>query len=152
LSTVDKRWGNAYLTEEFFEGLANELRDHVVYVVAKRAGEIVGAALNLWSGDTLYGRIWGARDDSPFLHFECCYYAAIDFAIEHKIAKVEAGAQGRHKLMRGYEPVATWSAHAIEDMAFRNAVARFLAQERRSMTRELEECRALLPYRQSGDS
>jgi predicted N-acyltransferase len=152
LATVDKRWGTAYLTEAFFTRLASDLRQHVVYVVARKDGEIVGAALNLWSDDALYGRIWGALDDSPFLHFECCYYAAIEFAIRHGIARVEAGAQGRHKLLRGYEPVPTWSAHSIREPAFRNAVQRFLRSERRAMAAELESCRALLPYRREGEA
>ena len=152
VATVDKRWGNAYLTEGFFAGLATELRDHVVYVVAKRRGEIVAAALNLWGEHALYGRIWGALDDSPFLHFECCYYAAIEFAILNGIARVEAGAQGRHKLLRGYEPVPTWSAHSIREPAFKSAVRRFLRQERSTMAAELENCRALLPYRREGEA
>ena len=150
-STVDKRWGNTYLSRAFFTGLARELRQHVVYVVARKEGEIVGAALNLWSDDALFGRIWGALDDSPFLHFECCYYAAIEFAIAHGISRVEAGAQGRHKLLRGYEPVPTWSAHSIRDPSFRNAVQRFLRAERRAMAQELEDARAFLPYHRDGE-
>jgi uncharacterized protein len=151
LATVDKRWGSAYLSRAFFAGLAGELREHVVYVVARKAGEIVGAALNLWGGDALYGRIWGCLEDYRFLHFECCYYAAIEFAIAHGIGRVEAGAQGTHKLLRGYEPVPTWSAHAIPEPSFNRAVARFLRQERAAMAHEIEAKRELLPYRR-GDS
>jgi predicted N-acyltransferase len=147
LATVDKRWGSAYLTEAFFAGLGRNLGQHVVYVVARHAGKVVGAALNLWGGGALYGRIWGSLEEFPFLHFECCYYAAIEFAIRHGIERVEAGAQGPHKILRGYEPVPTWSAHAIRDTGFRNAVARFLKQERSAMARDIEEKRGLLPYR-----
>lgn len=151
LSTVDKRWGQAYLTKRFFRGLATDLRHQVVYVVARKDGEIVGAALNLWGGDTLYGRIWGCLEDYRFLHFECCYYAAIEFAIRHGIERVEAGAQGQHKLMRGYEPVPTYSAHMIADPGFRGAVERFLAEERRSMAEQIESARELLPFRRSDE-
>jgi len=94
-----------------------------------------------------YGRVWGALDEYRFLHFECCYYAAIEFAIGHGIARVEAGAQGQHKLLRGYEPVPTWSAHRIREPSFERAVARFLAQERRAKDEEIEASRSLLPYR-----
>jgi hypothetical protein len=146
-ATVDKRWGTAYLTRRFFAGLGDRLADRVVYVIARKDGVIVGAALNLWGGDALYGRVWGCLEDYRFLHFECCYYTAIEFAIAHGIARVEAGAQGTHKLLRGYEPVATWSAHTLRDPSFRDAVARFLAQERRQMAAEVAAAREALPYR-----
>ncbi|SNB79186.1 hypothetical protein SAMN07250955_12045 [Arboricoccus pini] len=152
LSTIDKRWGQAYLTRRFFRGLADGLRQRVVYVVARKEGQIVGAALNLWGGDTLYGRLWGCLEDYRFLHFECCYYAAIEFAIAHKIARVEAGAQGQHKLMRGYEPVPTFSAHYLREPAFRSAVERFLKEERTAMDEQIEASRELLPFRRPNEA
>lgn len=148
-ATVDKRWGSAYLTRRFFERLGRELRDRVVYVVAVKDGETVAAALNLWAGDTLYGRLWGCLESYRFLHFECCYYAAIDFAIARGLARVEAGAQGTHKLLRGYEPVWTRSAHWIGDRRFRAAVERFLVEEHRQLEEQLLELGQMLPYRQA---
>lgn len=146
LATVDKRWGNAYLTAAFFEGLW-AMREHLVLVVARERGRVVAGALNLLSGDTLYGRLWGSTEEHRFLHFECCYYAAIELAIARGLARVEAGAQGQHKLQRGYEPVLTHSAHWIADPGFERAVARFLSRERRQMAVQMEALRALLPYR-----
>lgn len=147
LATVDRRWGNAYLTEAFFAGLADRLAERVVMVVARAEGRLVAAALNLLGGDTLYGRLWGAIDAYRFLHFECCYYRALEFAIDRGLARVEAGAQGPHKLLRGYEPVWTWSAHRLADPALATAVARFLDQESRRLEREMALLRAALPYR-----
>lgn len=146
LATVEKRWGAAYLTRDFFRALAGPLRERVVLVSAYRRGELVAVALNLLGSDTLYGRLWGALEDYRFLHFECCYYRSIEFAIARGLARVEAGAQGTHKLLRGYEPVWTWSAHRFRDAAFAGAVERFLAREARSLERKLAELRELLPY------
>ena len=149
LATVDKRWGNAYLSRDFFRRLGRDgLRDRVVLVVARHQGRMVGAALNLRGADTLYGRQWGCLEEFKFLHFEACYYQAIEFAIRHGLARVEAGAQGIHKLHRGYEPVWTHSAHLIADPGFSDAVARFLASERMSQEAEMAELAAALPYRQ----
>ena len=147
LATVDKRWGNAYLSRDFFRRLGRELKDRVVLVVARHEGRMVGAALNLLGADTLYGRQWGCLEEFRFLHFEACYYQAIEFAIRHGLARVEAGAQGSHKLHRGYEPVLTYSAHHIPHPGFHAAVARFLEQEREEMADQLVELRDLLPYR-----
>lgn len=149
LETVDKRWGNAYLSKRFFRRLGETMPERVVLVMARHRGRYIAGALNLRGADTLYGRIWGARREFEFLHFEACYYQAIDFAIRHGLARVEAGAQGQHKLQRGYEPVSTYSAHWIRDPGLRDAVERFLAQERREMAAEIEALRDLLPYRQS---
>jgi hypothetical protein len=146
-STVDKRWGKAYLSKRFFQLLGATMPERVVLVMARHGGRCVAGALNLVGDDTLYGRIWGCQQEFEFLHFEACYYRAIDFAIERGLARVEAGAQGQHKLQRGYEPVPTYSAHWIRDPGFRDAVERFLAQERREMAVEIEELRELLPYR-----
>jgi predicted N-acyltransferase len=149
LSTVDKRWGSAYLTKRFFRQLSARMPERVVLIMARHGGRYVAGALNLLGADTLYGRIWGCRQEFDFLHFEACYYAAIDFAIQNGLTRVEAGAQGRHKLQRGYEPVPTWSAHWIRDPGLRGAVERFLVQERRAVAAEAEELRELLPYRQA---
>jgi predicted N-acyltransferase len=146
-NTVDKRWGSAYLRKRFFYRLGETLAERVVLVMARHGGRYVGGALNLMGDDTLYGRIWGCRKEFEFLHFEACYYQAIEFAIGRGLARVEAGAQGPHKLQRGYEPVPTYSAHWIRDAGFRDAVERFLVEERREMTCELERLRELLPYR-----
>lgn len=146
VATVDKRWGSAYLTRDFFRRLATDFAERIVLVTARQHGELVGAALNLKSGDTLYGRLWGCRREFDFLHFEACYYRAIDYAIQHGLARVEAGAQGMHKLQRGYEPVVTRSAHYIRDPGLAAPVKRFLAQERRSLAAEMAELRRLLPF------
>ena len=147
-STVDKRWGSAYLSKRFFARLGETMPERVVLMMASHGGRYVAGALNLMGADTLYGRVWGCRREFEFLHFEACYYQAIEFAIELGLARVEAGAQGPHKLQRGYEPVPTYSAHWIRDAGFRDAVERFLAQERVEMACELEQLRELLPYRQ----
>jgi uncharacterized protein len=147
-STVDKRWGSAYLTKRFFARLGETMPERVVLMMARHQGRYVAGALNLLGADTLYGRVWGCRREFEFLHFEACYYQAIEFAIGRGLARVEAGAQGGHKLQRGYEPVPTYSAHWIRDPGFRDAVARFLAQERREMTSEMGHLCELLPYRQ----
>ena len=147
-ATVDKRWGGAYLTRDFFSRLGATMADRVVLVMARHGGRYVAGALNLLGNDTLYGRTWGCREDFRFLHFEACYYAAIDFAIQHGLKRVEAGAQGPHKLQRGYAPVATYSAHHIRDPGFERAVARFLEAERREMAERTDVLAELLPYRQ----
>jgi predicted N-acyltransferase len=146
LATVDKRWGSAYLTRDFFRRLGQSFAERIVLVTARQDGELVAGALNLRSGDTLYGRLWGSLASFDFLHFEACYYRAIDFAIEHGLARVEAGAQGMHKLQRGYEPVLTRSAHYIRDPGLAEPVRRFLQQERRSLEHEMQELRSLLPF------
>jgi predicted N-acyltransferase len=149
LKTVDKRWGSAYLTKRFFRRLGEVMPERVVLIMVRHEGRHVAGALNLVGSDTLYGRVWGCRREFDFLHFEACYYQAIDYAIAHGLARVEAGAQGMHKLQRGYEPVATHSAHWIRDAGFRDAVEHFLRQERLQTAAELEELRSLLPYRQA---
>ena len=148
LSTVDRKWGSAYLTRRFFQLLGDRLGDRVVLVVAERDGEPVAGALNLRGADTLYGRNWGASEDYKFLHFEACYYRAIDFAITHGLKRVEAGAQGTHKIQRGYLPQRTFSAHWIRDRSFSDAVERFLAQERRAIEDEIASLAELSPFKQ----
>jgi predicted N-acyltransferase len=149
-ATVDKRWGNAYLTRDFFRRLGSDLKDRVVLMVARHEGRMVGAALNLLGNGTLYGRQWGCSEEFSFLHFEACYYQAIEFAIRHGLKRVEAGAQGIHKLHRGYAPAWTYSAHYIPHPGFHDAVASFLAAERRGQEDEMAELAELLPYRSEG--
>ncbi len=149
-STVDRKWGQAYLRRDFFTLLGERLGDAVVLVMGEdeTSGALVCGALNLRGGDTLYGRNWGALGDYRFLHFEACYYRAIDYAIAHGLRWVEAGAQGEHKVQRGYLPRATWSAHWIADAGFRGAVARFLDQEKEMMEADMADIAACGPYRQ----
>ena len=147
LATVDKRWGHAYLTRDFFRALGREMSEVVVLVCVYRSQEMVAAALNLRDEKALYGRVWGTLEDHPFLHFETCYYRAVDFAIAHGIERVEAGAQGPHKLQRGYEPIITHSAHWIRDPGLRQPVRRFVEAERAETARQLHEMREQLPYR-----
>ena len=151
LATVDRKWGGAYLTREFFELLPARLGDRIVLVVAERDGRTIAGALNLRGSDTLYGRNWGADGDYPFLHFEACYYRAIDFAIEHGLARVEAGAQGHHKIQRGYLPSETYSAHWIRDRGLRKAIDHFLERERPAMRAEMAELATLSPFRRGGE-
>ncbi|WP_041793996.1 GNAT family N-acetyltransferase [Pararhodospirillum photometricum] len=131
--TVDRKWGGAYLTRDFFLRLGATMGDRVVLVMGEEDrpnGALVCGALNLVGGDTLYGRTWGAAGDARFLHFEACYYRALDYAIAHGLNRVEAGAQGEHKISRGYRPRATWSAHWLADPALGRAVAEFITHER----------------------
>ncbi|MCQ4161175.1 GNAT family N-acetyltransferase [Roseomonas sp. GC11] len=152
LDTVDRKWGSAYLTGSFWPLLAERLGDRVVLMVAEQAGEPVAGALNLMGRDTLYGRNWGAAVEAPFLHFELCYYQAIDFAIAHGLKRVEAGAQGQHKIQRGYLPVPTYSAHWIEHRGLRRAVADFLAAERPAILADMAALAEASPFRQGEDA
>lgn len=130
MNTADRKWGQAYLTRSFFSLLGERCADDVVMVMCFEHGQPVAGALNLRGGDTLYGRNWGCLDDHKFLHFEACYYQAIDYAIAHGLQRVEAGAQGSHKVQRGYLPSATFSLHWIADPGLRKPVANFVRQER----------------------
>ena len=149
-STVDRKWGSAYLTRSFFPMLSERLGDRVVLMLAEHGGSAVAGALNLMGSDALYGRNWGCRGDWPFLHFELCYYRAIEFAIEHGLARVEAGAQGEHKIQRGYLPKPTYSAHWIAHPGLRRAIAGFLEQERGAMVQEMAALAEASPYRRDG--
>ena len=147
-ATTDKRWGSPYLTAQFFTELGANMPENIVLMTATKDGETVAAALNLRDEVALYGRVWGCLDAYKFLHFETCYYQAIEFAIKHGIAKVEAGAQGMQtKVPRGYEPTTTLSAHFIRDPGLREPVRRFLSQEKRQMAMEKEMVAELLPFR-----
>lgn len=145
--TGARKWGRPYLTREFFSLLGAAMGESVLLVLALRDGRPVAGALNMIGADALYGRYWGCVEDVPFLHFELCYYQAIDFAIEHGLARVEAGAQGEHKLARGYGPVPTWSAHYIRDAGFREAVSNFLERERRAVEQEIAFLGEMTPFR-----
>ena len=135
------------MTRSFFDLIAKSMGDDIVLFLAIRDGLPVAGALNLLGPDCLYGRYWGCIEDIPFLHFELCYYQAVDFAIAHGLSRVEAGAQGEHKLARGYLPVTTWSAHYIADPGFRSAVGDFLERERRAVEREQEFLGELGPFK-----
>ncbi len=145
--TAERKRSHPYLTQEFFFQLGETMAANVVLVMADAAGRFVGGALNLLAADTLYGRYWGSTEAYKFLHFEVCYYQAIDFAIEHRLERVEAGAQGPHKLQRGYLPRRTYSAHWIRDAALREAVGRYLEAERAAIETETRMLTARSPFR-----
>jgi predicted N-acyltransferase len=153
LSTVDRKWGSAYLRRPFFDLLGQVMAENVVLVMGEEeaTGDLVCGALNLRGGDTLYGRNWGADGDWKFLHFEACYYRAMDYAIAHGLRWVEAGAQGEHKVQRGYLPRTTYSAHYLADPGFKQAVADFLEQETQAVIEDMEALRACGPYRTESD-
>jgi uncharacterized protein len=147
LATSDRKWGQAYLNRKFFEMIGERMPDNIVLVMAQRGGKYVAGALNLLGKHTIYGRNWGSYGDYKFLHFECCYYRAIEFAITRGLRSVEAGAQGPHKLQRGYLPVPTYSAHWIPDPGFRRAVAQFVAREREMVERKIDALSEYSPFR-----
>jgi hypothetical protein len=150
-STVDRKWGSAYLTRSFFSLLGQRLGDKVVLMYAENGGKPVAGALNLAGDEALYGRNWGCRGDWPFLHFELCYYRAIDWAIEHGLKRVEAGAQGRHKIQRGYLPKPTYSAHWITHAGLRRGVANFLQEERAGILADMAALAEDSPFRKGDD-
>ena len=147
--TGSRKWGRPYLTREFFDLLGERLGDAVLLFLACRGSRPIAGALNLIGPDALYGRYWGCTEELPFLHFELSYYQAIEWAIDHGLPSVQAGAQGEHKIGRGYEPVITRSAHFIPNPSFRDAVAEFLENERSAVAAEIEWLRQDLPYRSS---
>ncbi|MEQ9560475.1 MAG: GNAT family N-acetyltransferase [Rhodospirillales bacterium] len=149
MDTSDKKWGQAYLTRRFFSLLGERLGRAVVLIMVEKDGRPVAGALNLRGRDTLYGRNWGCVADYKFLHFEACYYQAIDYAIANGLKWVEAGAQGPHKVQRGYLPRRTFSAHWIADQGFRNAVSDFLKDESRGIEREMSAYGTFSPFRKS---
>lgn len=149
MATADRKWGRPYLNRDFFARLHETLRDRVALVMGRHEGAWVAGALNLVGADALHGRNWGATADFKHLHFEACYYRAIDYAIAHGIARVEAGAQGEHKLQRGYLPTRTSSAHWIRDEGFRAAVDDFLVRETRAVDDAIAEYSTHSPFRQA---
>jgi predicted N-acyltransferase len=147
--TGARKWGHPYLTRAFFDLLGATMGARCLLFMAYRGERPIGGALNLVGADTLYGRYWGAIEEVPFLHFELSYYRAIEWACRHGLACVQAGAQGEHKLARGYQPVVTRSAHFLPDPGFRRAVADFLKREDEMIAAELDWCLKALPYRSS---
>lgn len=145
--TGSRKWGQPYLTREFFEGIGDAAGDAALLFLAFRDGNPIAGALNFIGRDILYGRYWGVSEEVPFLHFELSYYRAIDWAIANGLALVQAGAQGEHKLSRGYEPVLTKSVHFLPDPGFREAVSRFLVGEREAIKQEIQWAKGALPYR-----
>jgi uncharacterized protein len=148
--TGARKWGQPYLTRPFFSEIGRTMADQIILIMAERDGVPIAGALNFIGGEALYGRYWGCREEVPFLHFELCYYQAIDAAIARGLSRVEAGAQGEHKIARGYEPVATWSAHFIADPGFRDAVSDFLTRERKAVEREIEFLGEMTPFKKTG--
>jgi hypothetical protein len=149
--TGARKWGTPYLTRQFFDIAHERLRDDTLLVMAERSGRPVAGALNFIGRDALYGRYWGCVEDHACLHFECCYYQAIDFAIARGLATVEAGAQGEHKLARGYLPTACHSLHWIGDPGFRSAVEEFLRAEARAVDHEIDILTSYGPFKQTGE-
>ncbi len=147
LDTTGRKWGSTYLNKKFFFELLNSFRKKMLLIIAFNKTDMVAAALNFVSKSHLYGRLWGTTHEIPFLHFELCYYQAIDFAIQNKIKIVEAGAQGEHKLQRGYMPKKTWSAHWIKNQEFRSVINNFLDKETELINSEKENLEQFAPYK-----
>lgn len=147
--TGARKWGRPYLTRAFFDLIGASMQDSLVLFLALRDGRPVAGALNLLGPDCLYGRYWGCNEDIPFLHFELCYYQAIDYAIARSLKRVEAGAQGEHKLARGYAPTPTYSAHYIADPAFRRAVSEFLHREREAVVQDIAFLGEMTPFKKA---
>ncbi len=151
MDTGSRKWGRPYLNRRFFSLMGERMAERILLVIAKRAGRPIAGAINFIGDRALYGRNWGCIEDHPFLHFEVCYYQAIEFALAHGLARVEAGSQGEHKLARGYRPVTTYSAHDIADPGFRRAVADYLKRERSYVAAAQAEYEEAAPYRKGGD-
>jgi uncharacterized protein len=147
MDTGSRKWGRPYLTRAFFDRIGATFADRVLLVMARHGRRYIAGAINFLGDDALYGRNWGAIVERPFLHFEVCYYQAIDFAVRRGIGRVEAGAQGEHKLSRGYRPVATYSAHEFADVRMQRAIADYLARERPAVAEAIEEYAERLPFR-----
>jgi predicted N-acyltransferase len=147
LATSDRKWGSAYLNRRFFALIGERMPEKVVLIMARHGANYVAGAFNLLGKNAIYGRNWGSYGDYKFLHFECCYYQAIEFAIIHRLKRVEAGAQGPHKIQRGYLPTPTYSAHWIPDPAFRRAVAQFLNRERQMIEHKMQGLAEFSPFR-----
>ncbi|HZP19481.1 MAG TPA: GNAT family N-acetyltransferase [Bauldia sp.] len=149
MDTGGRKWGRPYLNRKFFSLIGERMADRILLVVARRGSKPIAGALNFIGSDALYGRYWGALEEHPFLHFELCYYQAIEWAIRHRLPRVEAGAQGEHKVARGYRPTTTYSAHWIADPSFRKAVADYLQRERRQVASDEAALAEYLPFRHS---
>jgi uncharacterized protein len=151
METGSRKWGRPYLTRAFFSRISESMPEHVLLVMAKRNDRWIAGAINFIGSDTLFGRNWGAIEHHPFLHFEVCYYQAIDFAIQHRLKVVEAGAQGEHKIARGYLPQTTYSAHFIADPSLRRAIADYLKRERAYVAEAGRELTEAGPFRKAAD-
>ena len=151
VDTANRKWGSQYLNRRFFSLINETMPERTLLIMARRRGRYVAGALNFIGSHALFGRNWGCVEDHPFLHFEICYYQAIDFAIAHGLQRVEAGAQGSHKVARGYLPQPTYSAHWIRDAGFRQAVARYLLHEKRYVEQDAEWMSARGPFRKDID-
>jgi len=149
IDTGSRKWGSPYLTRQFFSLIGERMPDHTLLIMAKRAGRYIAGAINFIGGDCLFGRNWGCVEDHRFLHFEVCYYQAIEYAISHGLSRVEAGAQGEHKLARGYLPSHTYSAHWIVNQSFRDAVDRYLGEERQYIDEEIDYLAEHSPFRRT---
>ena len=145
--TGARKWGSPYLTRKFFSLIGSWCAEDVLLILCEREGRYIAGAINFIGSDCLYGRNWGCLEDHPFLHFETCYYQAIEFAIENGLSRVEAGAQGAHKVARGYLPQATYSAHFVRDPQFRSAVAKYLDEERAYVRDDINHLRAHSPFK-----
>jgi predicted N-acyltransferase len=147
MDTGSRKWGRPYLTREFFSRIGEAMAERILLVMARRNGRWIAGAINFLGSDSIYGRNWGALEHHPFLHFELCYYQAIDYAIQHRLKTVEAGAQGEHKLARGYLPATTYSAHYIANPGLRRAIDDYLRRERAYVEAAGEELAAAAPFR-----
>jgi predicted N-acyltransferase len=147
--TASEHWNGPYLNREFFSRIGAAMGSQILLVMAKYEGHHIAGALNFFDGEAIYGRNWGCVEHVPFLHFETCYYQAIEFAIARKLKRVEAGAQGGHKLLRGYVPRPTFSAHYIAHVGLRSAVADYLEHEREAVAAHIEELAEMTPFRKS---
>ena len=152
METGSRKWGRPYLTRKFFSLIGESMAQDVLLVMAKRNGRWIAGAINFIGSDTLFGRNWGAVEHHPFLHFEVCYYQAIDFAIKRNLRTVEAGAQGEHKIARGYLPQTTYSAHYIADSGLRRAIADYLKRERAYVAEAGRELTEAGPFRKGADA
>ncbi|MEM9989078.1 MAG: GNAT family N-acetyltransferase [Pseudomonadota bacterium] len=148
--TGSRKWGTPYLTRTFFSQIREGMADKLLFIMARRGERYIAGAMNLIGGDTLYGRYWGCTEHIPFLHFELCYYQAIDYALAHGLKYVEAGAQGEHKIARGYRPMTTYSAHWLPNPSFREAVARFLEAEREQVDADIDYLSGFTPFKKEG--
>ena len=146
-----KKWGTPYLTRQFFDQIHETMRSKILLILAKKEGNYIAGALNFIGSDTLFGRYWGCIEDYPFLHFEVCYYRAIEFAIAHGLKKVEAGAQGEHKLARGYVPAETFSLHWIAEKGFSKAVQEYLISEKDAVKRDIKILSHFTPFKKGDE-
>ena len=149
LDTANRKWGSAYLTRSFFSMVGETMAEHILLIMCKKGGRYIAGAINFIGSECLYGRNWGCSEDYPYLHFEVCYYQAIEFAIENNLKRVEAGAQGAHKLARGYMPIHTYSSHWIANNSFSEAVSSYLDQERQHVDQEIDFVEKKGPFKDS---